>query len=146
MKLSRFFNVKLSYPCVLWSKAPNQTLPHHSQNRPLQLVAEIAPSLDNLSQHLTVFARKVSQFLSQRLRAQRRNPFLRLGLNITRFRVRVPSIPPFANLVKLRQLASRAHSERGSCFFNLLTRFADPRPQMTGFAGKVSQYLMKCNY
>jgi len=41
-------------------------LPHHPQNRLLQLVAETAPSFDNLSQHLTVFARKVSQFLSQR--------------------------------------------------------------------------------
>ena len=30
----------------------------------------VAPSIDNLSQYLTVFARKVSQFLSQRLRTQ----------------------------------------------------------------------------
>jgi hypothetical protein len=41
-------------------------LPHNPQNRPLHFVAETAPSFDNLSQHLTVFARKVSQFLSQR--------------------------------------------------------------------------------
>ena len=69
-----------------------KTLSHHSQNRPLQLLAETAPSFDNLSQHLTVFARKVSQYLSQRLRTQRRNPFLRLGLSVIQLRVRVPTM------------------------------------------------------
>ena len=80
-----------------------KTLAHHPQNRPLQLIAETTPSFDNLGQHLTVFARKVSQYLSQRFWPQWRNPFLRLVLSVIQFRVRVPSIPPSQSLVRLRQ-------------------------------------------
>ena len=45
----------------------SRNLVHHSQNRPLQLIAETAPSLDNLCQHLMICPRNLSQYLSQRL-------------------------------------------------------------------------------
>jgi len=37
----------------------------NSQNRPLQLLAETAPSLDNSGQHLPTRVRKVGQYLDQ---------------------------------------------------------------------------------
>ena len=41
-------------------------LPHHPQNRPLQLVTETTLSYDELHQHATVLAGKVCPYLSQR--------------------------------------------------------------------------------
>gem|GEM_PF-5999748 len=40
-------------------------LPHHPQNRPLQLVDETPPSFDNSCQYLTIRVCKVGQYLDQ---------------------------------------------------------------------------------
>jgi hypothetical protein len=76
--------------------------PPHRQNRPLQVLAEITPSFDDLRQHATIRVCKVGQYLCPLLLRKRWNP------HCQRIKIRLTSnlSPVYPAIRNSRQTAS----------------------------------------